>query len=122
MTFRLVTLEEAKRNLRYESSDTSSDARLLEIIEDASRAVMQEIDFSIRGVAEGWTDSSGMPLTDSVGDPATDSNGEPLIPRSVRRATLLAVGILDEHPSGDVDPISDAVRTLLRVYIDPRVA
>lgn len=122
MTFRLVTLDEAKRNLRYELSDTSSDDRLREIIEDASKAVMQEVDFSIRGVAEGWTDSSGTPLTDSVGDPATDSDGEPLIPRSVRRATLLAVGILDAHPEGDVDPISEAVRTLLRVYIDPRVA
>lgn len=122
MTFRLVTLAEVKRNLRYETSDTSSDARLTDIIEDASRKVMEEIDFSVRGVAEGWTDSSGIPLTDSNGDPATDSDGDSLIPRSVRRATLLAVGILDAHPAGDVDPISDAVRTLLRVYIDPRVA
>lgn len=100
--YRLVTLDEVKRNSRYVG--TASDVELQEMIDDASQHVLDYIqsawararqysgddDVTDEEIAAyerafgGWTDSSGNPLVDSSGDPLivdydTDSNGDPVL-------------------------------------------
>lgn len=100
--YRLVTLEEAKANMRY--IGTTEDADLQRLVDDASQFVMNYLeaayararqysgdddvsDEDIAGYAaafDGWTDSSGLPLVDSSGDPLvidydTDSFGDPVL-------------------------------------------
>jgi len=100
--YRLVTLAQAKRNLRYDS--TADDADLLDLVNDASQIVMNYLEavgsrarqfsgdtaVSASDIAayaaafDGWTDSSGIPLVDSNGDPLivdyeTDSTGAPIL-------------------------------------------
>lgn len=117
MTYKLATLEELKRNLRYDG--TAHDDRLTDILEDASAAVVNYIADTNAAALEGWTDSGGAPLTDSNGDPELDSNGESLVPRAIRRATLLACGVLDANPEGQGDPITPAVKSVLARYRTP---
>jgi hypothetical protein len=117
MTYRLVSLTEAQRNLRYEDDDVPTD--LGQLVEDASQIIINYLDACALGIAEGWTDSSGAPLTDSIGDPLTDSSGNSIIPGSVRRATLLVIGALDKDREGQTDPITPAVVSLLTRYRDP---
>lgn len=131
--YRLVTLAEAKDHLGILVDD--DDARIAELVIDASQAVMDYIgEDSLASV--GWTDTSGVPLVYANGDPQRigalgtlnsagnfvfdeDSNGDPIepgisiIPGPVRRATLLAIANLDDDREGSGDPISPGVASLL---------
>lgn len=98
--YRLVTLEEAKANARYDGTD--NDADLLATVNDASQIVMNYLEASWARTRQysgdatdeeiaayerafgGWTDSGGNPLVDSNGDPLivdydTDTNGDPVL-------------------------------------------
>jgi len=153
--FRLVSLDDVKRNLRYIGN--ANDAELQQKLDNASHQIMDyleaewcrarqysgeatDTEVAAYNKAFGsWTNSSGAPLTDSNGDPLivgyqTDSNGDPVldsngdrigghsvIPGSVREATLLMIGALDENREGQVDPITPAVKSLLVRYRPPTV-
>ena len=122
MSFRLVTVADAKANLRIVDDDYDA-TDFAGIVNDASAIVMDYLRGSdALDVGSGWTDSSGNALTDSTGDPATDSAGESVVPRHVRRATLLVIGALFEAREGQTDPITPAVISLLRRTRDPSIA
>lgn len=112
MTFRLITLDELKRNLGYDGI-TDQDERLTELAEDASELVINYIGDSNPSCYAGWASTSGIPLVDTNGDPELDTNGESVVPRAVRRATLLVAGALDKDREGQTDPITEAVKSIL---------
>lgn len=133
---RLVTLEEVKRNLGYDT--TAEDVRLEELIDDASEAILNYLEVEWSRVTQyaddasdediaayerafgTWTDSNGLVLTDSTGVyPATDSNGSSLIPGAIRRATHLMIGALDKDREGETDGFTMAVVSLLKRYRMP---
>jgi hypothetical protein len=136
--YRLVTLEEAKRNVSELTAD--DDVRLGELVIEASPAIMELIEGSPR--VSGWTDTSGVPLTYANGDPqrmgalgsldtagnfvfAEDTDGEiiepgiSIVPGPVQRATKALIAHWDDNRDGGVPP---AVFNILAAYIDPPVA
>lgn len=122
MTFRLVTVADAKANLRVLDADLDA-TDFAGIVEDASAIVMDYLAGSAAlAVGNGWTDSNGELITDSTGDPATDSNGDSVVPKYVRRATLLVIGALYENREGQTDPLTPAVVSILRRTRDPSFA
>lgn len=135
MSYRLVTLSDAKSQLAYD--DSAHDAELTFRLEAVSGAIMnylssawartrqfsgdasdEEIAAADRAFGD-WTDSSGTVLTDSSGDPATDSSGASVVPGAVRAAVICALAAWDEDRT--VDLITPAVRSLLTQYRNPTV-
>ena len=96
----LVTLERAKWHLR--ETDSARDAEIEAMIEEASAAI---IDYLEHRANPDWT-------------PET-------VPPEIRKAVLLELAAADMGRDGEKDgpqPLSDAVKNLLRRWRDPVLA
>lgn len=96
----LITLEQAKLQLRIDDENDEHDEHLEELIEDASGIVL---DYLKKSETE-WQTTSGEPEE---------------VPRAVISATKLVLQSLFE---GDDEPLSQAVKDLLHRYRDPALA
>lgn len=92
----LVSLEAAKRHIIIE--DDFRDADIRAKTEEATDIV---VDY-LKRPDHGWTEET--------------------VPGQVRAAILLTFASLFRNPDGDVDPLSDAVRSLLHRLRDPAIA
>ncbi|ACL57572.1 head-tail connector protein [Methylobacterium nodulans] len=92
----LVTLEAAKLHLRIDGTD--EDALVQDKIEAATDLVLDYL----KTPEHGWTAET--------------------VPARVKAAILLALGVLYENREGQVDPLTDAVRSLLHRLRDPAIA
>lgn len=136
--YRLVSLEQAKANMRILHS--FEDATLGELVIQASHAVMDYIgDESL--ALDGWCDTNGLPLVDADGNPQrvgadVDTNGDLLldtagdpinagisiVPGPVQRATLVTIANWYDDAEGLRDGIPLAAQSLLARFRDPPVA
>lgn len=108
----LVTLDKAKRALRYD--DTDSDDIIQDAINDASKAILEYCD-------DGY-------FVDTSGDVPADTAGDAVgIPSDVQRACIYLAGMYLRDPSGfDQKDFADgfmppALRSLLNPYRTPVV-
>lgn len=107
----LVSLEKAKRALRYDDAD--NDDVIVDAITDATRAILEYCD----------TGS----FMDTSGDIPLDTNGELDVPADVQRACIFLAGIYLRDPSGlEQKDFADgfmppALRSLLNPYRTPVV-
>ena len=108
MSFRLVSLDEVKRQLVYDNA--LSDAALTFRLEAVSGALVDFIGEHSEHGLDGWADSGG-PFVDSNGDPELDSNGVSIVPAHVQAATICAMAAWDEQRGADL--ITPAVKSLL---------
>lgn len=96
----LVTLADAKEQLRIESDNTDHDAHLTRIVDQASHIVTDFLKID----------------EDEYGTSPDD--GSPAVPNLVQAATLLVIEkLFDGTP--DEDPLTPAVRSILHRYRDP---
>lgn len=95
----LVDLESAKRHLRRDDDD--DDTRIVATIHQASAIVLDFLKIS----------------QDSYSGTDGDLFGVPLM---VEAATLLVIENLYDHP--EIDPLSEAVRSILHRLRDPALA
>jgi hypothetical protein len=92
----LVSVAAAKRHLIIE--DDFRDEDILAKTEEATAIV---VDY-LKKPDHGWTEDT--------------------VPGQVKAAILLTFACLFRNPDGDVDPLSDAVRSLLHRMRDPALA
>lgn len=139
--YRLVTLQEAKWQLRIIGNDEDAivDMRVI----NSSQIIMNYLKRS--PFLHGWCDTSGIPLVDINGDPlrigaigtldsngdfqlTLNSNGDPvnagisIVPGMVREACLLDIALSDADAEGEKQRLSGAVESLLMRFRDPAVA
>ena len=84
-----VTLPETKLRLRFDTDFEDPD--LLEMIGEASESVWNYIKDGVDGL---WLDSAGLPIEDTAGFVAN-------VPRAIRSATFLMIGILSRDRDGE---------------------
>lgn len=92
----LISLEVAKRHLIIED-----DFRDEDVFAKAEEATAIVVDY-LKKPDHGWTEET--------------------VPGQVKAAILLTFASLFRNPDGDVDPLSDAVRSLLHRMRDPALA
>lgn len=93
----LVDIYQAHKHLRIDDDDADEDLDIK--IEQASEIVIDYLKTS----NSGWE------------DPDT-------VPYPIQAATLLVLGVLWEEREGAVDPLTDAVKSLLHRFRDPALA
>ncbi|GJD41313.1 head-tail connector protein [Methylobacterium bullatum] len=92
----LISLETAKRHLLIDYDDRDEDIQA-----KAEEATDIVVDY-LKRPDHGWTFET--------------------VPGRVRAAILLTLGVIYEDREGQVDPLSDAVRSLLHRMRDPALA
>lgn len=97
----LITTDAARRQLRLTQSDLDVADVALDVAEKAIEATGIVIDY-LKRPEHGWTSDT--------------------VPQPVRSAILLVLTTVYEFRGGEVEPLSDAVKSLLSRMRDPTLA
>jgi Phage gp6-like head-tail connector protein len=99
----LVSLEQAKTQLRVPDTTTDRDVEIQDLVERASASVLRRCTTSL--VVAGW------------------SNGTVPVPGDLQTATLQLIAQLDEHRGDDLPPVAEGDwKRYMTAFRDPPLA